>query len=176
MIRKAIPSEIDAILSITKACATKLISEGIYQWNEAYPSRTVFENDVFRDELFVIIAAEQLIGCIVITSEKDAEYDSINWLTEDGNNFYIHRLAIHPEFQNLGYAKLAMDFAEAYAAALNGSSVRLDTFSKNIRNQRFYEARGYKRLGDIYFPKQSQFPFYCYELELNPAQPINASG
>ncbi|HET8854785.1 MAG TPA: GNAT family N-acetyltransferase, partial [Salinimicrobium sp.] len=42
-------------------------------------------------------------------------------------------------------------------------SVRLDTFSQNQRNQKFYVKRGYSRLGDIYFPKQSEFPFHCYE-------------
>ena len=60
-----------------------------------------------------------------------------------------------------------MNFAETYAKENNYNSVRLDTFSQNKRNQKFYEQRGYKRLGDIYFPKQSEHPFYCYELYLN---------
>ena len=46
------------------------------------------------------------------------------------------------------------------------ASVRLDTFSVNKRNLKFYESRGYQRLEGIYFPKQSEFPFYCYELIL----------
>jgi ribosomal protein S18 acetylase RimI-like enzyme len=57
-----------------------------------------------------------------------------------------------------------MDYAEAFAKAKKAPSVRLDTFSQNHQNQRFYEARGYQRLGSIYFPKQSEHPFYCYEL------------
>jgi ribosomal protein S18 acetylase RimI-like enzyme len=59
-----------------------------------------------------------------------------------------------------------MSFAEEFAQKNNYASVRLDTFSVNKRNQRFYELRGYKKLGDIYFPKQSEFPFHCYELIL----------
>ena len=43
----------------------------------------------------------------------------------------------------------------------------LDTYSKNIRNQKFYEARGYKKLGDVYFPHKNDQPFHCYELVLN---------
>ncbi len=50
----------------------------------------------------------------------------------------------------------------------NYLSIRLDTFSKNIRNQKFYELHGYNKLGDIYFPDQSENPFYSYELVLNP--------
>ena len=59
-----------------------------------------------------------------------------------------------------------MDFAENYAITNRAASIRLDTFSKNLGNQMFYETRGYKRLGNIYFPKQSEHPFYCYELVL----------
>ncbi len=59
-----------------------------------------------------------------------------------------------------------MDFAEQFAIEHNYSSIRLDTFSQNKRNQKFYELRNYKRLDDIYFPKQSEFPFHCYELVL----------
>ena len=59
-----------------------------------------------------------------------------------------------------------MDFAENFAKEHNALSVRLDTFSQNKRNQKFYETRGYKRLGDIYFPKQSNHPFHCFELVL----------
>ena len=79
---------------------------------------------------------------------------------------YIHRLAVHPEYQGKGFAQKMMDYAEDYARKENYISVRLDTFSQNHRNQRFYEARGYQKLGDIYFPKQSVHPFHCYELIL----------
>jgi len=60
-----------------------------------------------------------------------------------------------------------MDFAEALGRKNHVVSIRLDTFSANKRNQRFYEARGYQRLEDIYFPKQSDLCFYYYELILN---------
>ena len=94
----------------------------------------------------------------------DQEYIPINWITNNNDNsLYLHRLAIHPKKQGRGYAQKMMDFAEKFAINNNYTSIRLDTFSKNYRNQKFYEIRGYKRLGTIYFPKQSKFPFYCYE-------------
>ncbi len=164
MIRLAKLSEIEEILTITKACAAKMISEGIFQWNEHYPNALAFENDIARNELYVLVASEQMVGCITISSEKDIEYNDIDWLTEDSQHYYIHRLAIHPSFQHNGYAKQFMDFAETYAKQQHAVSIRLDTFSANKRNQRFYEARGYQRLGDIYFPRQSDLCFYCYEL------------
>jgi ribosomal protein S18 acetylase RimI-like enzyme len=73
-------------------------------------------------------------------------------------------LAIKPSEQGKGYAQQLMDFAENHAKDQGFESVRLDTFSQNKRNQLFYEKRGYRRLEDIFYPKQSEHPFHCYEL------------
>ncbi len=166
MIRKATLKDIDRIISIAKACASFMIDKGIYQWNEHYPNKAAFKNDVLRNELYVIEEDKTIVGCVVVSSFMDEEYIPVSWLTESNRNIYIHRLAIHPKYQGKGYAKKLMDFAEKFAKENNYTSVRLDTFSQNKRNQKFYELRNYKRLGDIYFPKQSNHPFYCYELIL----------
>ena len=140
-----------------------MIDQGIYQWNDDYPSKKAFIKDINRKELFVLKINSKLIGCMVLTPVMDKEYESINWITGNNNSLYVHRLAIHPKKQGKGYAQKLMDFAENFAIGNNYNSIRLDTFSKNIKNQKFYEIRGFKRLGNIHFPKQSEFPFYCYE-------------
>lgn len=166
MIRHAKILEIPDILSLSKACASYMISKGIYQWNEHYPSKEAFEKDIERKELYVLNIDNELVGMIVISTFMDEEYLPIKWLTPNQNNNYIHRLAVHPDFQGKGYAQQLMDFAENYTREKGFASVRLDTFSQNKRNQKFYETRGYQKLGDIFFPKQSKFPFHCYELVL----------
>lgn len=166
MIRLANKSDIPEILEMTGACAQHMISNGIYQWNEHYPSEKAFEKDLDRGELYVLEMDEKIIGSIVISTLMDEEYVPVEWLTPNENNVYIHRLGVHPEVQGKGYAQQMMQFAEEYARNQNFVSVRLDTFSQNKHNQRFYEKRGFQRLGDIFFPKQSEHPFHCYELVL----------
>jgi len=166
MIRKATITDIEPILNITKACAKFMIDRDIFQWNEHYPNASAFQNDIMRKELFVIEIEGEVKGSIVISKYMDEAYKPIKWLTPNNNNIYIHRLAIHPDLQGSGYAQQLMGFAEQFAIENSYRSIRLDTFSQNKRNQKFYELRGYKRLGDIYFPKQSAFPFHCYELVL----------
>jgi ribosomal protein S18 acetylase RimI-like enzyme len=143
-----------------------MIEDTIFQWNDFYPNKKAFERDVEREELYVLEIENQILGCITISTFMDEEYMPVAWLTSNKNNIYIHRLAVHPNQQGKGYAQKLMQCAENYAAKNNYQSVRLDTFSKNKRNQKFYELRGYKKLGDIYFPKQSEYPFHCYELVL----------
>ena len=163
MIRKGKVAEIDTLLRLTQACAKKMIGQGIFQWNALYPSKEAFELDATRGELHVLEHEDRIIGCITLSSLKDVEYEDIEWLTPDGANYYVHRLAVHPEFQGQGHAKNLMDFVEAKARELGASSIRLDTFSQNKRNQKFYKTRGYQQLGDVYFPKQSALPFHCFE-------------
>ena len=166
MIRRAKILEIPEILSLAKACATDMISRGIYQWNEQYPSEYIFSKDIQMGRLFVFTMQEELIGVIALCEDKDPDYNAVKWLTPDGNNLYVHRLAVHPDKQGMGYARKLMDFAEQFAREQSFTSIRLDTFSQNPRNQKFYEQRGYSRLDEIFLPAQSPHPFYCYELLL----------
>lgn len=163
MIVPAKKSEIPEIVSLTRACAQDMITKNIFQWNEHYPTAAAFEQDIERNELYVFKKNQKIISTIVLSSLMDDEYLEVNWLTPSTNNLYIHRLAVHPDFQRRGIARTMMDYAYAFAQASNAPSIRLDTFSQNKRNHTFYETRGYKRLGNIFFPVQSEDPFYCYE-------------
>jgi ribosomal protein S18 acetylase RimI-like enzyme len=164
MIRKALHQDIQKVVRITQACARHMIAEGIYQWNENYPSAEAFERDVNQQELYVLEKEGEVRGAVVISTQMDDFYRVINWLTPSSKNGYLHRLCVHPESQGKGYARKLLDFAEDQLKKQGCLSVRLDTFSKNHRNQRLYEARGYKKLGDVYFSNKSEYPFHCYEL------------
>ena len=166
MIRPAKISEIDDILEITRACANYMMAKGIYQWNEQYPSKLHLELDMERNELFVKTINGSIVGAIVISEHMDEEYLPVQWLTKNEKNIYIHRLCVHPKYQGEGYAQKMMSYAEDHAKKNGFVSVRLDTFSQNKRNQKFYETRGYQRLGDVHFPEQSEYAFHCYELVL----------
>lgn len=163
MIRKAIKSDLSAAKKLTESCALEMQKKGIFQWNEFYPSLQRLRQDIEEDELFILEENDELLGIMVLSPKMDEEYFPVAWLTPIGPNLYVHRLATHPNLWGKGYGQQLMDFAEDFARAHDYISVRLDTFSQNIRNQKFYESRGYKRLENIYFPKQSEHPFYCYE-------------
>ena len=164
MIRRGVHEDLTPILEITKNCAVKMDAMGIYQWNENYPNRNAFINDIKNNELLVFTKGALLVGCIALCTKMDDVYKDVKWLTKDVKSLYVHRLAVDPQFQKKGIGKKLMDYAEDFAKKNNFISVRLDTFSKNKNNMRFYERRGYKRLEKVFFPEQSRFPFYCYEL------------
>tara|TARA_B100002051_G_C16696861_1_gene618678 strand:+ start:1106 stop:1618 length:513 start_codon:yes stop_codon:yes gene_type:complete len=167
LIRKALISDLDTVKKLTEACAKKMIDDGIFQWNDHYPSKEIFKKDIQEEALYVWDDKIEIKGCIMFSDEKDEVYNSTKWLTQDGKNIYVHRLAVHPKFQKQGIGNKLMNFAESIAKKLNFISIRLDTFSQNKSNNKFYESRGYQKLGDVFFRKQSEFPFHCYEKIIN---------
>jgi len=167
MIVKASILDLEQLYVITKSCAKHMIENDIFQWNENYPSKEVLQKDIELLQIWKLEENKVIVAIIVLTEIEDEEYNEVKWLTKNYKNLYIHRLAVHPNFQGQGYAQKLMAFAENYASENSYKSIRLDTFSKNIRNQKFYKKRNYKKLETIYFPNQSEHPFYCYEKVLD---------
>ena len=164
MIRLAQKSDLDRVLQITRLCAREMESRKVFQWNEHYPDRQSFVNDINNSELYVYCIEDMVIGCVSICAFMDEVYSKVSWKTDGKNSVYIHRLAVDPKHQKQGIGSKLMDFAENESKLSGVESIRLDTFSQNIVNQNFYEKRGYVKLDDIYFPLQSEHPFHCYEL------------
>jgi ribosomal protein S18 acetylase RimI-like enzyme len=168
-ISKAKITHLDTLYKLTCSCAANLIEKGIRQWSQNYPSKSILKNDLELQQLWILQDEGLIKGMIVLTEIVDEEYKHVKWMSPNGNNLYVHRLAVLPEFQGQGCAQKLMDFAEIYARKHSYVSIRLDTFSKNQRNQNFYEKRNYSKLGEVYFKNQSDHPFYAYEMLLKPS-------
>ena len=162
-IRKAIQGDLDAVMKIIQSCTNDMISQKIFQWNDKYPDRETFFNDIENEDLLLLVQDNQLLGCVSVTNKMDDFYSTIDWIAATKKNIYVHRLAIHPKYQGLGYAKRIMNYIENDAIENNYNSIRLDTFSMNKKNNNFYSNIGYEKLGQIYFRDQSDMPFNCFE-------------
>ena len=156
--------EIDEIIALTKACGLHMRENGIDQWDENYPDRASIQKDLETKTLFAYRENDTILGIVVLNENQDEEYGEINWSTTDNDrNIVVHRLAVLPEHQGKGIARKIMDFAEEHARINAYDAIRLDTFSQNSRNQKFYTNRGYKDLGPVYLKYKKDHPYYCYE-------------
>jgi ribosomal protein S18 acetylase RimI-like enzyme len=162
-IQVAKEDQIEEIMNLIEVCIQDMEERKTYQWNEHYPTREIISNDIKNRELQAVFEAGKIIAIIVITEEQEKEYEPVDWLDKEGRFLIVHRLAVHPKNRRQGIAKKLMDDAEEHARKNGYTSIRLDTYSKNPDAIRFYEKRGYRRCGEIYFPHR-EFPFYCYEL------------
>ncbi|MAA79818.1 MAG: GNAT family N-acetyltransferase [Deltaproteobacteria bacterium] len=160
--------DVDAIVQLTKDCGQHMRDNGIDQWDEHYPNIEVIMHDIQTETLFTYRKNDEVLGIIVLNDSQDEEYKEINWSTSDEDrNIVVHRLAVHPTQQGKGIGRMLMDFAEKWAKDHNYDAIRLDTYSQNPRNQKFYMNRGYKDLGSVFLKYKKTHPYYCYELVLN---------
>ena len=156
MIMKIRPAQIDdlnSLMEITHRCIENLNKNGIYQWDEIYPSRRDFHEDIGERSLYAITPdlTESVIGCICINEVEYPGYENAEW---SGSNFFIiHKMIIDPRYENCGYGKFAMNFAEDISSLNKKDSLRLDCFKKNIRANLFYQGIGYVIKGETLFRK-----------------------
>lgn len=167
MIEKGVIGDEREIISMTQLCALDLISKGISQWDQHYPNLGTIQNDIAMGQLYKYTYGKIIVGIIVLNEVQDPEYADLNWVTdENSRNLVVHRLAVHPEHQGKGIAQKLMSFAEEFARQNTYDSIRLDTFSQNSRNQKFYDTRGYQRTGEVYLSYREDYPYIGYELVL----------
>ena len=160
-------NELEAILQLTRACGQHMRDNGIDQWDEHYPDRAVLVNDLQTETLFAYREGDEILGVVVLNETQDEEYGDVSWSTsEEDRNIVVHRLAVRPDQQGRGLGRKLMDFAEQWARDNRYDAIRLDTYSQNPRNQRFYTSRGYRDLGPVYLKYKKEHPYYCYELLL----------
>ena len=54
-----------------------MISKKIYQWNDKYPNRETFFNDIENEDLLLLVEGNQLLGCVSVTNKMDDFYSTM---------------------------------------------------------------------------------------------------
>ena len=137
-----------------------LEAEGIYQWDEHYPSREVLGEDIDARHMHVIRVDGEVVGFVTLDDEEPDEYQSLAW-RYPAPALVVHRLTIDPPYQRSGLARRLMEFTQSEASARGYGSIRLESFVANRRACSLYERSGYRKVGVIEFRAG---PFCCYEL------------
>ena len=88
-IKRAIIENIDSIMDIISKCTQHMISNGIFQWNDTYPSRDTFLKDIEDENLYVLFKKDKIIGCVSFCNKMDEFYEKVEWISDSKNNFRI---------------------------------------------------------------------------------------
>ena len=158
-------SDIDAVMSMVGACTRHMESQGIFQWDDKYPTLSVFRQDITDRSLFVMNSQDNtIIGTVVLNDYQDPEYREVAWAYCGERIVTLHRLCVHPDIQGHGVAGRLLEFAENKAYHDGCEAIRLDVYSQNITAVSLYEKGGYRKAGIVEFRKGS---FFCFEKNLH---------
>ena len=149
--------DLDEIEVIVNETREYFKSVSIPQWENGYPSRIDFEEDIKLSRLYVLKEEDSVIGMFSLVY-PDHNYDYI----EDGKWFdnspyiAIHRMAIKKEYKGRGFASKAYDFVKE-----NYDHIRIDTHKLNEAMNRSIQKNDFKYCGTIYVSDGS--PRNAYE-------------
>jgi GNAT superfamily N-acetyltransferase len=145
--------DLDTIIKIKDACVMALRKAGIDQWDDIYPDRPTFQEDLISKQLYGYEFDGTIVATITINEFQDKEYEDVNWIWRSKNIGVIHRLMVHPEHWRKGIANKLVAFAENFFSSYSYTAIRLDAFLKNPASLSLYESLGYRFAGEITFPK-----------------------
>lgn len=160
-------AEIDGVLKIVQQTVAEMKTYGNNQWDEAYPLRDRFVQDVNNQALYVAKAMDispggsSLMGFVVVDNEEPEGYDTINWRS-DRPFLVIHRLAVSAYHRKQGVASAMESFACHLAQHQNLAYLRVDTHSTNLGMQQFLVRKGYVKTGEMLALGKDK-PYYCYD-------------
>lgn len=152
--------DLDAITMLIAAAIAQMESQGIMQWDEIYPTREDFRSDIEKGNLYAGYDKEELAVVYVLNQEFDEEYKHGKWADETKSFSILHRLCVHPKYQNQGIAKMTMEHIEESLRTQGMEAVRLDAFTENPYALKLYEQCGYHNVGRVHWRKGD---FYLME-------------
>ena len=165
-IRRAGPTDEEPVWQLLDSCRAALLAQGIGQWDSVYPTADTVRADIAAGHVFVLTSDERCVGAITLDRNPDPAYETLPW-TFAAPALIVHRLCVLPAMQGKGIGRQLMAFAEQYAADEGFHSIRLDAYSGNPAAVAMYRERGYRQVGELFFPRRT-LPFYLFERSVPP--------
>lgn len=149
-IRRAQRTDLDAICDITDQAKLSIAAMGFDQWQQGYPNREIWKQDIDEGLAYVAVDRGEVVGMFRYSVDPEAAYEAIEgrWLTEDPYAS-IHRCAVNQECRGQGIINALFEYACKMAAADGMRSVRIDTHPDNSPMKRALEKAGFELCGTV---------------------------
>ncbi|MGG5323464.1 hypothetical protein IGJ83_001570 [Enterococcus pernyi] len=153
-LRKTTLDDLPGVLQIIDQAAAYLAEQGLPQWQgDQKPSKERFIEDIERQESFVLIDEEDIVGTAALVAGIDPVYTAIagNW---EGREPYlsIHRVALDQNVRGKRLGKQLLDYLLTVATCQGIKDVRIDTFPTNHPMEKTIYSAGFHYCGMIEFP------------------------
>jgi GNAT superfamily N-acetyltransferase len=166
LIRLAHTVDLPALMALMGRIIPLMQADGIFQWDDTYPSEQDFANDIQLGQLWVAEQPGALAGVVAITTDQYPEYVQAG-LNINEEAMVAHRLAVDPAYRGTGVGVALMQQVETVARANGVSVLRVDTNTQNPATQRLLPKLGYTLAGEIGLSFRPGLRFLCYERRLD---------
>lgn len=134
-LRQANLSDLDEVEMIIESAKELLKSENLTQWQSGTPNRDSLKKDILNETCFVLEVDGNVAGTINLSTSQDPNYETIEgkWQYPDAKYVTIHRIAIHPLYQNERLGHTLLDKAIEWTLSHRINQIRVDTHKNNYR-------------------------------------------
>lgn len=164
-IRPATTDDLPALMTLLQRIVPLMRETGNFQWDDQYPNKTVFSQDISRNQLWVADINGQVAGVAALTEDQEPEYAQAGFDLNE-RAIVTHRLAVDPAFRGQGIAAALLAQAEQLAAERGIRFLRIDTNSENPATQQLFPKLGYSYAGEITLGFRPGLRFLAYEKQL----------
>ena len=145
--RAAAEADLDTVCRIAADAVKHMEAQGIFQWDEVYPSREVFRSDILKGQMTLGTVGDETAVLYILNRDCDEAYQNGAWQYPDSSFFVVHRLCVDPAFQGRGIAAVTLAHIEDTLRNSGTETVRLDVFTENPAALSLYRRAGYHEVG-----------------------------
>lgn len=160
-LRKAKNKDLEKILTLKNNAVEYQNQKNIQQWDDKYPSKEIFEQDILEEIGYVLEVENNIIGYAALSYKKEEAYINIK---EDKNYSIIHRLMIDSNFHNKGYGKLFIEKLIRISIRDSRFIIYMDTHEKNISMLKLLEKTKFIYIAKINYSENSERLAFRYKL------------
>lgn len=175
MIRKAVPSDVDAVAASYRLLLDhEAATHSCTNWKPGiYPIRQDAQGAVDNGTLYVLEEAGEVCASMILNQHQAPEYAQIQWLypAADEQVLVIHTLCMAPDKAGRGYGTQMVRYAMEHARAMGCTVIRIDTYVGNLPAQRLYQKLGFRISGRKQVKHHGLFDSELYYLETRLTQP-----
>jgi GNAT superfamily N-acetyltransferase len=148
-VKKATVLESDKVISLLKGIAQWMRDKGIQQWGyllEGGDDEEIHQA-IVDQHTYIVIAESEIIATFTLSPDQ-SEWDR-HIFGDDGthDSLYLHRLAVKPEYMNLGVGESLLKWIQENHHS-NKKYLKLDCVAGNPRLNQFYRKNGFEYVGE----------------------------
>ena len=151
-IRKTEEKDIVIVMNIVNQAQEYFRSQGINQWQNGYPTKNVFTQDICNGRSYVVENDGMVVGTFFFAIDEEPTYKKIYEGSWQHDSVYgmIHRVAVDNSMKGNGIGGKIVAFATEQCKKQNIASLRIDTHKDNISMQKMLTKNGFEPRGIIY--------------------------
>lgn len=151
--RPAVCEDISEIMTLVNKAVAEMERNGIKQWDEIYPTKEDFTEDIAQGELYAGTIDKKIAVIYAINQSCDEEYKNGKWQYPKEPFGVIHRLCVSTDHQRMGIAAGTVMHIEEQLRDKGMNVIRLDVFTENPYALRLYRKQGFKETGTVRWRK-----------------------